>query len=57
MRLGGIPDAFEVRLQGHIDKAIIVTKNKGAKSLEIFVSALTSVAEVQEYYRDRRLAP
>ena len=40
--------------QGHVDKAIVVIKNKEDEPLERFVFALRSMVEVQGYDRDHR---
>ena len=40
--------------QGHVDKAIVVIKNKDEEPLERFVFALRGMVEVQGYDRDQR---
>ena len=40
--------------QGHVDKAIVVIKNKEEEPLERFVFALRNMVEVQGYDRDQR---
>jgi mitotic spindle assembly checkpoint protein MAD2B len=47
-------DEFECHCQGHVDKAIVVIKNKEDQPLERFVFALRSMIEVQGYDRDHR---
>jgi hypothetical protein len=49
-----IPDVFGFCWQGHVDKAIVVIKNKEDEPLERFVFALRTMVEVQGYDRDRR---
>ena len=44
------------RWQGHVDKAIVVIKNKEDEPLERFVFALRTMIEVQGYDRDHRCA-
>ena len=46
---------FGLWWQGHVDKAIVVIKNKEDEPLERFVFALRTMVEVQGYDRDRRL--
>ena len=43
--------------KGHVDKAIVVIKNKEDEPLERFVFALRTMIEVQGYDRDHRLVP
>jgi len=55
--LDGISDVFGLRWQGHVDKAIVVIKNKEDEPLERFVFALRTMIEVQGYDRDHRFVP
>ena len=45
---------IEARWQGHVDKAIVVIKNKEDEPLERFVFALRTMIQVQGYDRDHR---
>ena len=47
-------DVFGLCWQGHVDKAIVVIKNKEDEPLERFVFALRTMIEVQGYDRDHR---
>ena len=50
-------DVFGLCWQGHVDKAIVVIKNKEDEPLERFVFALRTMIEVQGYDRDHRFVP
>ncbi|KAF9786166.1 spindle checkpoint protein, partial [Thelephora terrestris] len=50
---GAVKAIGEELALGHVDKAIVVIKNKGDDPLERFVFALRNMVEVQRYDKDR----